>query len=433
MIPFRSLRGPFPGITPGASILLVTSALAYGIGLENGEVVANSIQELGGKTTSAAQVLSMSAVAPPQTVPPPPPTFAPAVSTIQATMSRIDLSSSGSITGTFNQLGSSGTAQVDFRDNLIVTAEGIDPGTDLIVEITWNVNGAVEFTSTPNIKNRSKILVEADGIQLSPNDPIPPKQQWTRDRANFVNERFDEFGPVTFRYLLQAGTPDFDGNVVMRSVAGFLCGGPGSIFSGNYGASGSAELSVELVGVTNVQTTDGRTLYRWTTNSQSGLPYGSRDEDPPSDPELSVGPSALGPRFSTLSWQTIATEYYLVQASADGSQWQTVTEVLGTGGGVTIEVLNPAPAITYRLVTERGNGTPSPGLRLPVVHLLPVQDGAIRVAWQTNHWENYALNEIGFDGSKTLLHFVQGDGGASVFELPIEAPVRLVQVEAALK
>ena len=122
-----------------------------------------------------------------------------------------------------------------------------------------------------------------------------------------------------------------------------------------------------------------------------------------------------------------------VQASGDGSQWETVTEVLGTGGVVSVEVLNPAPALTYRLVTERGNGTPSPGLRLPVVHLLPVQDGAVRVVWQTNHWENYALNEIGFDGSKTLLHFVQGDGGASVFELPIEAPVRLVQVEAALK
>jgi hypothetical protein len=216
-------------------------------------------------------------------------------------------------------------------------------------------------------------------------------------------------------------------------VAGFLCGGPGSIFVGGYNADATANLVLKFVGATNVKTADGIELYKWTTVAHSGLLYGSRNDNPPSNPTLIVAPSSGGTKFSNLSWNTVATEYYTVQSSPDGTEWSALTEVLGTGNPVSIDVINPHPGTLYRLISQFGAGTPNPSLRSPAMSLFRNAGGNLLVAWQTNHWENYSLNQIGAGGGSTPLQSVQGDGGAVRFEFPFAAPGRIFQIAATRK
>ncbi|NIP98085.1 MAG: hypothetical protein GWO24_33545, partial [Akkermansiaceae bacterium] len=76
-------------------------------------------------------------------------------------MRTLELTATAGISSTFSHASSSGTALIDFVDNLIVNAEGVAPGTDLIVEVTWIIEGNTEFNGPDRIRNRSKILLEA--------------------------------------------------------------------------------------------------------------------------------------------------------------------------------------------------------------------------------------------------------------------------------
>jgi hypothetical protein len=303
----------------------------------------------------------------------------------------------------------------------------------LIVEIAWDVSGNTFIGGSSNISKRSKVQVQADGIDLDPdpNSPPPPKQIWTHDLSSSSPDTFDDFSQVSFEFLVKAGTPDA-GNIRLRAVAGMLVGGPGSIFSASYTATALADLTVTFVGATNVKTTTGQTLYRWDTNAHSGLDYGMRDEDPPVIPELIVGDSTGGPDFVNLSWFTAANKYYIVETTTDNTTWTPVTEVLGTGNPVNIDLFKDEAVIAYRLVVNPGNGSPTPTVVAPEMRLFQVADDSsnVRVAWLTNHWEIYQLNEVESDGNLSPLHAVVGDGGVVWFIFTATSPGQLFQIQA---
>ncbi len=392
-------------------------------GLENGELYANAVSQLGGTTNSAVEPINMVL----QTS-----DFS-AGASLTGSMTPLNLEASGSISSDLNQFVSQATSLVEFVDNLVVNAEGIAAGTDLIVEIAWDVSGNTLIGGSSNISKRSKVQVQADGIDLDPdpNSPPPPKQIWTHDLSSSSPDTFDDFGQVNFEFLVKAGTPDA-GNIRLRAVAGMLVGGPGSIFSASYTATALADLTVTFVGATNVKTTTGQTLYRWDTNAHSGLDYGMRDEDAPVIPELIVDDSTGGPDFVNLSWFTATNKYYIVETTADNTTWTPVTEVLGTGNPVNIDLFKNEAVIAYRLVVNTGNGSPNPTVVAPEMRLFQVADGSsnVRVAWLTNHWEIYQLNEVESDGNLSPLHAAVGDGGVVWFIFTATSPGQLFQIQA---
>ena len=428
----RTTRGPL------ALILALTVGPLAATGLENGEVYANSQFSIGGTTSSAIQVLNMAALAPdPFAMPPLPPSFAPARAIISGPMTPIQLETSASITSAFNQFSSQATSLVEFVDSLVVNAEGIAPGTDLIVEVTWEVSGTAETNGADRITKRSKLLVQAEGVDLDPDPdaPPPPKQTWTRDVSNFQPEVLDEFGTVSFEFLVQAGTaplPPEPGNIRLRMVAGVLVGGPGSLFTGGYDSDVAGDLTVTFVGATNVKTTTGQTLYRWDTSAHSELDYGFRDEDPPVIPEVTLSPSDGGPLFIKLSWFSDATKYYIVEATTDNSTWQPVTEVLGTGNQVSIDLIKDQLIVAYRLIVNTGAGSPNPALRKPLMRLMKI-GATVRIAWLANHWEIYQLSEVEASGNLRPLHAHLGDGSTVWFDFTPTSPGQIFQISAILK
>ncbi len=390
--------------------------------LENGEVVVNAEPPATGQTSTAAQSIALIVVDAPI-----------GSAALLGPMTAIDHRASGAINSAAFQSFSLATSLVDFVDNLVVNAEGIATGTQLIVEVGWTVNGAVSISSPPQITTRSRVLLEAAGIDLDPDPeaPPPPKQSWTRDASNFVPEVSDPEGLVTFEFLVRAGTPQ-PGNIRLRTVAGIQCGGPGSNIFSSYLASASADLTVDFVGATRVKTAEDIELYRWTTAAASALDYGERDDDPPATPVLTVGPSAGGPGFVNLSWDTMIGEYYLVQATTDNSGWGPVTEVRGTANPVSIDLFQEDTVLAYRLIPQFGIGNPDSSPRRPVLRITK-EAAAMRVAWQTNHWEQYSLNEISANGIATPLNPLSGDGGVHWFDFTPAAPARIFQVSATLK
>ncbi len=122
-------------------------------------------------------------------------------------------------------------------------------------------------------------------------------------------------------------------------------------------------------------------------------------------------------------------EYYLVQVTTNDENWITATEVLGTGSRVGIELFTERPAAAYRLLSRFGTGTPNPPLVVPELRVMKAGN-QVRVAWQTNHWEAYALNQIGGDGSPRLVEQVPGDGGVIWFDFPPTTPGQVFQVTA---
>lgn len=390
-------------------------------GLENGELYANGAELLGGATNSAAEPINMVL----QT-----PDFS-AGASLSGFMTPIELEASGSIDTNRNQLVSQATSLVEFVDNLVVNAEGIAAGTELIVEVAWTVSGTTFFDGPNNVDQRSKVLVQADGVDLDPDPdaPDPPPQIWTHDVSNFETEILSEFGEIRFEFLVQAGTPD-PGNIRLRAAAGMLVFG--SVFDGQFTANALANLTVTFVGATNVKTAEGQTLYRWDTNAHSGLDYGMRDEDPPLIPEITVGPSTGGPDLLKLSWFSAADEYYIVETTTDNTTWTPLTEVLGTGSIVDIDIFLDDAVLDYRLVVHAGNGSPNPTVVTPRMRFFLVDDGGlkVRVAWLGNHWEIYQLNEVDLDGNLSPLHAAVGDGGALWFDFTPITPGQLFQIQA---
>ena len=425
--------------SPSASFLALAWALAacagtvLASGLENGEVQANAQFLSGGAATGAEQELSMEVRSPGANQFPPLPNAAPALARINATMPSITHLATAGSNSDLGQFNSAAQTLVEYVDNLIVTAEDVSTGTDLIVTVAWDVSGQVSFNAPDRIRTRSRLLLDAAGIDLDPDPdaPDPPRQKWARDFSNYDENVANEFGQVTFEFLVQAGTPH-PGNIRFRSAAGTLVGGPGSSFTGNYNCQARSEMTAALVGAIDVRTAAGQTLYRWNTNSQSGLDYGFRDDEPPAAPPLTAGNSPAGSEFTALSWNSRENHYYFVESSIDNTNWVFLTEVTGTGDAVNINVIRDPRVTAYRLREFFGNGSTDHTVRPPTLHVFRQEAGGLRVrlAWNTHPGEIYQLNEVLPDGSLSPSFATIGDGSAVWFDFQPSAPGQVFQVSA---
>ena len=416
---------------------VVTSLLSTGIlagsGLENGEVQANGQFLSGGATLGQEETLSLEVDSPESGQLPPPPNAAPALARINGSMLSVSHLATAGSNSELGQFNSAAQTLVEYVDNIVVNAEGIASGTELILTVAWNVSGQSIFNAPNRIRTRSRLLLDAAGIALDPDPdaPEPPRQAWSRDVSNYEETTDGEFGQIQFDFLVQAGVPS-PGNIRMRSAAGVIVGGSGSTFTGNYNCQARGALTAEVVGATNLRTKSGRTLYRWTTNSQSGIDYGSRDDDPPQGPTLTIGPSEVGEEFSALSWASRENHFYLIEAAATNGLWALVTEVPGTGLPLSIDLLNEGRTTGYRIREIFGSQSRDHVVRAPVLQVLKSHSNGlnIRLAWNTHPQEIYQLNEILPDGTESPAFAVSGDGAATWFDFAPETQRRVFQVRA---
>ena len=425
-----------PSLTLPPRILacaLAYSTAALATGLENGEVQANAQFLSGGMTVLADELLEMEVRSPDPGQLPPPANAAFALANIEATMSTISHRTSAATSSALNQFNSAAQSLVEYVDNLVVNAEGVETGADLIVTVAWNVSGANDFNAPDRILTRSRLLIDTAGLDLDPDPsaPDPPRQKWSRDATNYDGEVLDSFGQVSFDFLLQAGTPD-PGNIRLRTASGVLVGDAGSIFSGNYDSTADSELTISLVGVINVRTVTGQPLYRWETNAHSGLDYGLRDEDPPSPPALTIEDSPHGPQFTRLSWNSAEDFYYLLETTVDGTSWASLSEVRGSGGLIEIDVISNSRVSEYRLLELFGSGSSGHIVGTPRLRVFPRGNNRshVRVAWNTHQQEVYQLNEILEDGTLSPVFAAVGDGGAAWFDFEPIGASRIFQVSA---
>ena len=414
------------------SYLLFTGILA-GSGLENGEVQANGQFLSGGASLGRKEGLSLEVESPESDQLPPPPTAAPALARISGSMLSVSHLATAASTSDFGQFNSAAQTLVEYVDNIVVSAEGIAPGTELILTVAWNVSGQSVFSAPDRIRTRSRLLLDAAGIDLDPDPaaPEPPRQVWSRDFSNYEKTTEGEFGQVQFDFLVQAGVPS-SGNIRMRSAAGVIVGGSGSTFTGSYNCQATGALTAEVIGATDLRTKSGETLYRWTTNSHSGIAYGSRDDNPPQSPTLTIGPSEVGEEFSSLSWDSKENHFYLIESAASNGLWTLVSEVPGTGQPLRINLLNEGRTTEYRIREIFGSQSRDHVVRPPVLHVLRNNgDGlSIRLAWNTHPQEIYQLNEILPDGSESPAFAVSGDGAATWFDFAPENLRQVFQVRA---
>jgi len=415
------------------SASLMSAGTLAGSGLENGEVQANAQFLFGGTAIGQEEELSMEVQSPGPAQFPPLPNAAPALARINASMlsvSHLATSGSNSDLGQFN---SAAQTLVEYVDNIVVSAEGVAPGAELILTVAWDVSGQSVFNAPDRIRTRSRLLLDAAGIDLDPdpNAPEPPRQIWSRDFSNYEETTEGEFGQIRFDFLVRAGVPS-PGNIRMRSAAGVLVGGSGSNFTGSYNCQATGELTAEVVGAVDLRTKSGETIYRWTTNSHSGIDYGSRDDDPPQAPTLTVNPSETGAEFTALSWESRENHFYLVESTTGNGIWALVTEVAGTGLPVRIDLLTDQRASGYRIREIFGSQSSNHVVKPPVLKVLRKDnDGlSIRLAWNTHPQEIYQLNEILPDGSESPAFAVSGDGAATWFDFSPETQGRVFQVRA---
>ncbi|MCH2063614.1 MAG: hypothetical protein MK194_07805 [Roseibacillus sp.] len=429
-LPAASYPAPVPAIT--CALALATGPLLAS-GLENGEIQANAQFLSGGSAVGAEQELAMEVRSPGTDQFPPLPNSAPALARIDATMAAITHLTTAGSTSDLNQFNSAAQSLVEYVDNLVVDAEGIAVGTDLIVTVAWEVSGQTEFNAPDRIRTRSRLLLDAVGIDLDPdpNAPDPPRQQWARDFSNYDENVPGEFGQVSFDFLVQAGTPS-PGNIRLRSATGSLVGGPGSTFTGTYNCLARSELTATLVGAIDVKTKTGQTLYRWATNAHSGLDYGFRDDEPPTAPPLTTGNSPAGSEFTALSWNSRKNHHYFVEVTKDGTNWTFLTEVAGTGQLVDINVIRDSRVTEYRLQEFFGGGSTGHTVRPPTLHVFRKEDNGlnVRLAWNTHPREIYQLNEVLPDGLFSPVFAAIGDGSAVWFDFPPTESGRVFRISA---
>ena len=430
----RSPVAPHP-----APALAITCALALpagtllATGLENGEIQANAQFLSGGLSVGAEQELTMEVRSPDPSQFPPLPNAAPALARIDAAMPAITHLTTAGSSSVLNQFNSAAQSLVEYVDNLVVNAEGIAVGTDLIVAVAWDVSGRTEFSAPDRIRTRSRALLDAVGIDLDPDPdaPDPPRQQWARDFSNYDKNVPGELGQVSLEFLVQAGTPN-PGNIRLRTATGVLVGGAGSNFTGNYNCQARSELTVTLVGAIDVKTTAGQTLFRWNTHAHSGLDYGSRDDNPPVAPSLTVGNSPAGDDFTALSWQSNENHHYFVEMTADDTNWTFLTEAGGTGDLIEIDVIGDPRVTGYRLREFFGSESPDHNVRSPHLHVFRKEDNGlmVRLAWNTHPQEIYQLNEVLPDGILSPVFAAIGDGSAIWFDFEPTGSGRVFQVTA---
>ena len=147
---------------------------------------------------------------------------------------------------------------------------------------------------------------------------------------------------------------------------------------------------------------------------------------------MTLSPSDGGPLFIKLSWLSDATKYYIVEATTDNSTWQPVTEVLGTGNQVSIDLIKDQLIVAYRLIVNTGAGSPNPALRKPLMRLMKI-GATVRIAWLANHWEIYQLSEVEASGNLRPLHAHLGDGSTVWFDFTPTSPGQIFQISAILK
>ena len=423
---------PAPGLAITCALLLGTGPL-LATGLENGEIQANAQFLEGGSAVGAEQELAMEVRSPGPNQFPPLPNAAPALARIVATMPSITHLTTAGSTSDLNQFNSAAQSLVEYVDNLVVNAEGIAVGTELIVTVAWEVAGRTEFNAPDRIRTRSRLLLDAKGIDLDPdpNAPDPPRQEWARDFSNYAETVPGEFGQVTFDFLVRAGIPS-EGNIRLRSAAGALVGGAGSSFTGTYNCQARSELTVALAGAIDVRTKAGQTLYRWSTNALSGLDYGFRDDEPPAPPALTEGKSPAGDEFTSLSWSSRENHHYFIEVTRNGADWTFLTEVAGTGEVVGIDVIRDPRVTEYRIQELFGNSSTDHTLRPPTLHVFRKQDKGlkVRLAWDTHPREIYQLNEVLPDGRLSPVFAAVGDGSAVWFDFQPTTPGRVFQISA---
>lgn len=415
------------------SASLISAGILVGSGLENGEVQANAQFLSGGAAVGQEEGLSMEVQSPGPAQFPPVPNAAPALARLNASMLSVSHLATAGSNSALGQFNSAAQTLVEYVDNIVVSAEGVAPGTELILTVAWDVSGQSVFNAPDRIRTRSRLLLNAAGIDLDPDPdaPEPPRQVWSRDFSNYEKTAEGEFGQIRFDFLVREGVPS-PGNIRMRSAAGVLVGGSGSNFTGSYNCQATGELTAEVVGAVDLRTKSGETIYRWTTNSHSGINYGFRDDDPPQSPTLTTNPSEIGAEFITLSWESRGNYFYLIESTTGNGIWALATEVTGTGLPVTIDLLTDRRATGYRIREIFGSQSSGHVVRPPVLQILKRDsDGVgIRLAWNTHPQEIYQLNEILSDGSESPAFAVSGDGAATWFDFSPGTQGRVFQVRA---
>lgn len=413
--------------------IMMPAGVLTGSGLENGEVQANAQFLSGGATVGREEQLTMEVQSPGSSQVPPPSNAAPSLARLDASMLSVSHQVTAGSNSALNQFNSAAQTLVEYVDSVVVNAEGVTTGTELILTVAWDVSGQSVFNAPDRIRTRSRLLLDAKGIDLDPEPdaPEPPRQKWSRDVSNYEETIEGEFGEVQFDFLVRAGVPS-QGNIRMRSATGVIVGARGSNFTGNYECQATGELTAEVIGAVDLRTKDGQTLYQWTTNSQSGIDYGARDDDPPEAPELTVSPSAAGEGFKALSWSSKENHYYLIESTTGSNVWNRLTEVPGTGQSIRIDLLIDARVTGYRIQEIFGSQSTDHAVEAPALHVMRTSgsDLQIRLAWNTHPQEIYQLNEILANGSESPVFAASGNGAAVWFDFQTQGQTRVFQVRA---
>ena len=122
-----------------ASVLF--TGILTGSGLENGEVQANGQFLSGGAALGQEGALSLEVASPESGQLPPPPNAAPALARINGSMLSVSHLASAGSNSELGQFNSAAQTLVEYVDNIVVSAAGIAPGTQLSLTVARDVSG----------------------------------------------------------------------------------------------------------------------------------------------------------------------------------------------------------------------------------------------------------------------------------------------------
>ena len=122
----------------------------------------------------------------------------------------------------------------------------------------------------------------------------------------------------------------------------------------------------------------------------------------------------------------------MVEAGTASDAWELLTEVHGTGGPVTIDLLIRREVTAFRIREIFGTHASDHTVKPPALHILRVDDNGLRIrlAWNTHPQEIYQLNEILDDGSESPVFAIAGNGAATWFDLQPENDGRIFQIRS---
>ena len=146
--------------------IMMPAGVLTGSGLENGEVQANAQFLSGGATVGREEQLSMEVQSPGSSQVPPPSNAAPSLARLDASMLSVSHQVTAGSNSALNQFNSAAQTLVEYVDSVVVNAEGVTAGTELILTVAWDVSGQSVFNAPDRIRTRSRLLLDLFPLRL---------------------------------------------------------------------------------------------------------------------------------------------------------------------------------------------------------------------------------------------------------------------------